>query len=93
MRPKPTVISQDILEQGGALGGWTEFVMCPPEMEACVQPYLQKLVAERIDEDVSRSISLLNLSVTQDHANEITQTTTSCVTGVQLIPQSPKHDR
>lgn len=41
MWPKP---SQEILEKGGALGGWTEFAMFSPEMNAYVKPYLQRLV-------------------------------------------------
>lgn len=31
---RPTVITQEILEQGGAPRGWTELVMFPPEMAA-----------------------------------------------------------
>src|ERR1019366_1400769 len=44
MYPKPTVMTQAILEQGGAVGGWTEFVMYLPEMDAYVQPYMQRHV-------------------------------------------------
>lgn len=40
---KPTVGTEESLETGGALAGWTDLQFCPPEMAAYLQPVLKKI--------------------------------------------------